>query len=49
MEPCCQQPENRSQPERLPNGATVQKCTVCGRRHFEVVVDPGRLGVEIKP
>jgi len=51
MEPCCENLENRSEPE-TPNPAqpdlTLTRCKVCGRRHFELAVDPAHLGVVFK-
>lgn len=47
MHPCCAKPENRSEPEQLENGMTVQTCTVCGRRHYEVVAEPGVVGIRL--
>ena len=42
LKPCCADVENRSEPEEQPQpGLTMQRCTVCGRRHFELVADPG--------
>lgn len=50
MEPCCQDLENRSEPahpdpERT--DLTVTVCKVCGRRHFELTVDPLVIGVKM--
>lgn len=47
MQPCCAAPENLTEPEPVEGreGLTVQFCKVCGRRHFELTVDPGRLGI----
>ena len=51
MEPCCENMENRSEPE-TPNPATpdlvLTRCKVCGRRHFELSVDPALIGIEVK-
>ena len=45
MEPCCANQENRLTVEQ--NGSVVvQKCKVCGRRHFELTVDPVQVGVK---
>jgi hypothetical protein len=44
---CCKDPANRTEAEQLPNGATLQKCTVCGCRHFELAVDPVQVGVKL--
>jgi len=49
MEACCEKPENReaveSPEEERRESLTVERCTVCGRRHFELTVDPGKLGL----
>lgn len=45
---CCQQPENLIvQPSPKPE-LVVRQCQVCGLRHFELTVDPGRFAVEMK-
>jgi hypothetical protein len=48
MEACCEKPENRSvsSPTERPD-LTVTTCLVCGRRHFELAVDPAVIGVKI--
>lgn len=48
MEPCCENLENRSEPEVDPErpDIVVTRCLVCGRRHFELTVDPGELGIK---
>jgi hypothetical protein len=48
MNPCCENLENRSEPERDPErpDLTVTRCLVCGRRHFELEVDPLVVGVK---
>jgi hypothetical protein len=45
MEACCEKPENRSGPERLQADLTFTRCKVCNRRHFELVADPGVIGL----
>ncbi len=45
---CCKQEENLlpyDEPNAPPD-CEVKKCKVCGCRHFEATMDPGRLGVE---
>ena len=48
MNECCQQPNNlivskqESRDDRI-----CRRCKVCNRRHFEVKVDPGRVGVMV--
>lgn len=44
MERCCQQPENRETVDQK-DGLTVQKCVVCGRKHYELTVDPVKVGL----
>lgn len=41
---CCKQPENLKRHEERPD-LVVNKCQVCGCRHFELTVDPGKLGL----
>ena len=43
MEPCCEKPDNRETVEQR-DDLTVQKCKVCGRRHFELTIDPVKVG-----
>ena len=49
LEPCCEKPENRTAPEPAAErpDLTVAYCIVCGRRHFELTVDPAKIGVKI--
>ncbi len=49
MEPCCEDPENRTEPEPVDDrkDLTLTRCKVCGRRHFELAVDPGEIGLKI--
>jgi hypothetical protein len=49
MNACCEQPENRSEREQVEGKAdlTVTRCTICGRRHFEITVDPGQVGLKV--
>ena len=42
---CCADSANRDeQPQERPD-LSVQVCRVCGRRHFELTVDPIRIAV----
>lgn len=44
MNPCCEKDENLSDPQPVEgNDATIRVCKVCGRRHFEVTLDPLKL------
>ena len=47
MHPCCEKPENRETIEQK-GDITVQKCKVCDRKHYELSVDPGVVGIEVK-
>jgi hypothetical protein len=47
MSPCCEQPENRETLERR-GDLIVQKCKVCGRKHYELTLDPVEVGVKGK-
>lgn len=44
---CCTDPQNLRATTPRPD-LTVRTCIVCGARHFELTVDPGHLGVEMK-
>jgi len=46
VEACCEKPENRSEPEQVKDDLIISRCRVCGRRHFELTVDPGELGLK---
>jgi hypothetical protein len=41
---CCNKSENLK-PQQLRPDLVVNVCQVCGRRHFEMTVDPGKFGV----
>jgi hypothetical protein len=49
MEPCCENLENRTEPETDPErpDLTLTTCRVCGRRHFELTVDPALIGIKL--
>jgi hypothetical protein len=47
MSPCCENPENRETVEERED-LTVQRCKECGRRHYEVTLEPVEIGVKIK-
>lgn len=42
---CCQKEENLFLHEKRPD-LVVMKCKVCGCRHFEATLEPGKMGVE---
>lgn len=47
---CCADLDNREAPESpegAPEGAYFTRCKVCGCRHFEIEVDPVKLGLKI--
>jgi hypothetical protein len=46
---CCEKPENlelRPPPEPAPEGLEMRVCRECGNRHFELTVDPIKLGLK---
>ena len=47
LRPCCQRPENLTREHTVPQrqDLAVRLCRRCGRRHFRMVAEPGRLGV----
>jgi len=40
MQPCCENPDNLSAPKEVKEDLVIRVCIVCGRRHFELAVDP---------
>lgn len=40
---CCEKEEYRSLPDNVGNGLSITRCMECGRRHFELAVDPGKI------
>jgi hypothetical protein len=42
---CCKLIENLELQQNDKPDLTIQKCKVCGCRHFEVTLDPGSLGL----
>jgi hypothetical protein len=42
---CCRNPENLEVQQGDKSDLTIQKCKVCGCRHFELSVDPGYIGL----
>ena len=43
---CCRDPQNlQPAPEFEKPGLSVRRCKVCGCRHFELSVEPGKLGL----
>ena len=45
MQPCCANPDNLSDPKEEREDLVIRVCSVCGRRHFELTVDPLKLTV----
>lgn len=49
---CCRFESNMGPEERLedsPPGEIFRRCRICGRRHFEVTLDPGEFQLIAKP
>jgi hypothetical protein len=46
MAACCQQPENLKALPQTRTDLIIRVCAVCGRRHFEVTMEPGRIGLK---
>lgn len=44
---CCSQPKNLTETQERPD-LTVQVCQVCGCRHFELTINPGKIGIQGK-
>jgi hypothetical protein len=49
--PCCQEPDNLVLQPQDPTkpGLELRVCGACGRRHFELTVDPVELGLTVSP
>lgn len=43
MRACCQKQENRADPVRLSESLVVAMCRVCGAKHYEMEVEPGKI------
>ena len=43
---CCKNLKNRGPVVQLSGDLCYARCTVCGSRHFELVVDPGVVGLQ---
>lgn len=50
MKDCCGKPENlyrkENDPEENPPHLIINRCKVCGSRHFELNAEPGAIGIE---
>lgn len=44
---CCAEEANLEEQPDGRSDVTIRVCRVCGRRHFEVTVDPAVIGVEV--
>ncbi len=42
---CCNQVENLELQQGDKSDLKILRCKVCGCRHFELTVDPGKLGL----
>jgi hypothetical protein len=45
---CCRKRENRRAIQTGRHDLAHAKCKVCGSQHWELTVDPGRMGLQIK-
>lgn len=43
---CCQNGDNHDV-EQLGGGFSVRTCRICGAKHHELVVDPGKYAVKV--
>lgn len=43
---CCAKPSNREDVPTNKPDQTQQRCRVCGRNHYEVTLDPGKMGLK---
>lgn len=48
MNECCKNPENLVSHQERPD-LLIKKCRVCGCRHYELSVDPGKLDAKGAP
>lgn len=48
MNECCKDKSNLERIEET-RDRIVEKCRVCGNRHFRMWAEPGQIGAEIKP
>jgi ribosomal protein S14 len=51
MSECCAKVENREQVSREAEGETVrtvERCAVCGRKHYTLEIPAIKLGLEVK-
>lgn len=43
---CCQKEENLELQPKDKADLIIWKCKICGCRHFELTIDPGRIGLK---
>lgn len=48
IKPCCRKAENLVRTHLGPD-RHIDKCRVCGARHFRIKAEPGSMGLRIKP
>jgi hypothetical protein len=48
MNECCKNPENLELDKDQAPDLVIKKCKICGRRHYELKLDPGRLAMELR-
>lgn len=46
--PCCKNPLNLKKHQERPD-LVIRKCMLCGCRHFELTMDPGKIGFKLAP
>lgn len=44
MKECCQSAVNRVEIRTEREDVTIHQCVACGRKHYRLRVEPGRLG-----
>lgn len=45
MNPCCEKKENLEPHEKRGKDAVVMRCKKCGRRHYFMQADAGKIGL----
>lgn len=48
MYECCEDLDNREEQDTGREDLTLSVCKTCGRRHFELTLDPTHYGVDMK-
>jgi len=50
MAACCEDPQNLTfENDTLRPEVRVKRCVVCGRRHYTLKADQGKLGLRLSP